>query len=139
MEKETPEEKNCERFVFFTDLESCYADSPQQLHYYKACKEFYQRINCANNPAMPRRVTARPWESLKSVVYVTNAKLARQFEEQRERFRREGKVREDGRVEESLLYHGSSVENINKIVAGGFCLDSEPEDGARRKQMFDAR
>ena len=62
------------------------------------------------------------------MVYVTNANLARQFEEQREKFRREGKVREDGRVEESLLYHGSSVENINKIVAGGFCLDSEPED-----------
>ena len=84
-------------------------------------------------------MTARPWESLKSVVYVTNTKLARQFEEQRERFRREGKVREDGRVEESLLYHGSSVENINKIVAGGFCLDSEPEDGARRKLMMFGR
>ena len=80
--KETSQEieQKCERFVFFTDLESCYDGSPEEIHYYRACKEFYQNINRVNNPALPRRVTARPWASLKSVVYVRNERLARQFE-----------------------------------------------------------
>lgn len=138
-EKETTEEKKCVRFVFFTDLESCYDDIPQQIHYYRACKEFYQRLNQAVNPALPRKVTARPWESLRSVVHLTNQKLARQFEEQREKFWREEKLTEHGRVEEILLYHGSSPENIDKIASSGFCLDSEPEDGGRRKLMLFGR
>merc|ERR1711994_1002465 len=37
------------------------------------------------------------------------------------------------------MYHGSSLESINKIVSEGFCLDSEPEDAARRKLMLFGR
>ena len=43
------------------------------------------------------------------------------------------------RDEERLMYHGSSLESINKIVSEGFCLDSEPEDAARRKLMLFGR
>ena len=37
------------------------------------------------------------------------------------------------------MYHGSSLENIDKIVSEGFCLDSEPGESGRKKQMLFGR
>ena len=61
------------------------------------------------------------------------------LKEQRQKFARSHKVTEHGRVEERMMYHGSSLENINKIVTEGFCLDAEPEDRERRKLMLFGR
>ena len=81
----------CVRSVYFTEHETDIGDTEDQLHYSRTCKEFYQNINKTGSQTLPRRVTGRPWDCLKSVVQVVNQELARRFEETKQKFLREHK------------------------------------------------
>merc|ERR1711874_719895 len=132
----TDEEGNSfefERTVFYPEQEGTH-DIPEEIHYTIASKEFYQNINRTGSDALPRKVTDRHWDSVKSIVYIRNEKISQDFENQRARFLEEAKVNEHGRVPERFLFHGSSMQNINIIVEENFAVDVLPKD--REKSML---
>merc|ERR1712183_1020912 len=124
-----------ERTVFYPEQEGCH-DIPEAIHYNIACKEFYQNINRTGSQALPRKVTDRHWDSVKSIVYIRNDKIAQDFENQRAKFLEEGKVNEHGRVEERFFFHGSSSQNINIIVEQNFSLDLLPRNSEKREKSM---
>lgn len=89
------------------------------------------------NPDLPRKNINNPWDALNSVVYIRNPKLETQFEAMKSKFKSEGKVNAFGDVEESLLFHGTSNEALNKIVENNFSLEQLPSE--RGKLMFFGR
>ena len=134
----TDEEGNSfefERTVFYREQEGCH-NIPEEIHYSIACKEFYQNINRTGSDALPRKVTDRHWDSVKSIVYIRNEKISQAFENQRARFLEEAKVNEHGRVPERFLFHGSSMQNINIIVEENFAVDVLPKDSEKREKSM---
>jgi len=123
-----------ERTVFYPEQEGRHGN--EEIHYNIACKEFYQNINRTGSNALPRKVTDRHWDSVKSIVYIRNDKIAQDFENQRARFLEEAKVNEHGRVGERLLFHGSSMENINIIVEQNFSVDVLPRNSEKREKSM---
>merc|ERR1711953_993806 len=124
-----------ERTVFYPEQEGCHG-IPEEIHYNIACKEFYQNINRTGSNALPRKVTDRHWDSVKSIVYIRNDKIAQDFENQRARFLEEAKVNEHGRVGERFLFHGSSMETINIIVEQNFSVDVLPRNSEKREKSM---
>jgi len=124
-----------QRNVFYPELEASF-DSQTAGPYYIACKEFYQNINKTGSDSLPRRVTRAAWQSIKSVVHLTNPGLSQQFEVERERMLKEGKVDEHGLVRETLLFHGSENENINIIVEENFSVGHKPGGGREKAMLF---
>ena len=118
------------RSVFYPDCETSYPAS-SLLHYYTACKVYYQTITKYSKPDLPRCVVSSPWESLHSVTHIDNGAQAKLFEEKKRTFLQEGKVDEFGSVRETFLFHGSSKESINKIVEGHFDIDFSSARGSR--------
>ena len=127
----------CHRKVFYPDLEATF-DSETAGPYYIACKEFYQNINKTGSESLPRLVSRAPWESIKSVVHLTNPGLSQQFEEERQLLLKQRKVDEHGLVRETLLFHGSENENVNIIVEENFSVEHQPV-GKREKTMLFGR
>jgi len=125
----------CQRNVFYPDLEASF-DSEKAGPYYIACKEFYQNINKTGSESLPRRVCRAPWQSIKSVVHLTNPALSRQFEAERARLLKERKVDEHGLVRETLLFHGSENEKINIILEENFRVDQQPGGGREKAMLF---
>jgi len=124
-----------ERTVFYPEQEGCH-DIPEAIHYNIACKEFYQNINRTGSQALPRKVTDRHWDSVKSIVYIRNDKIAQDFENQRAKFLEEAKVNEHGRVEERFFFHGSSSQNINIIVEQNFSVNVLPRNSEKREKSM---
>jgi len=124
-----------ERTVFYRDQEGCHG-IPEEIHYNIASKEFYQNINRTGSDALPRKVTDRHWDCVNSIVYIRNDKITKKFENQRARFLGEAKVNEHGRVPETFLFHGSSMENINIIVEENFAVDVLPRDSVKREKSM---
>ena len=89
------------------------------------------------NPDLPRKNINNPWDALNSVVYIRNPNLETQFEAMKSKFKSEGKINAFGDVEESLLFHGTSNEALNKIVENNFSLEQLPSE--RGKLMFFGR
>jgi len=127
-ENETSAKKrNCKRTVFIPSEEHSKSNLPQFIFYLMATKIFYQNANkSSNDPKLPRKLITNPWDSLDSIVHISNPDLERRFEIQRQLFENEGKVDKYGNVSELLLFHGTSNENINKIVESNFCIDNLP-------------
>jgi len=127
-ENETPAKKRkCKRTVFVSSEEQSYFNLPQFIFYLMATKIFYQNANkTSNDPKLPRKRIINPWDSLDSIVHVSNPDLEKDFENQRQLFENEGKVDKYGNVSELLLFHGTTNENINKIVESNFCIDNLP-------------
>merc|ERR1712048_476372 len=123
-----------ERTVFYPEQEGRHI--PEEIHYIIACKEFYQNINRTGSNALPRKVTDRHWDSVKSIVYIRNDKIAQDFENQRATFLEEGKVNEHGGVPEKFFFHGSSMENINIIVEENFSIDVLPRNSEKREKSM---
>ena len=61
-----------------------------------------------------------------SIIYVDNNETKKQFERQKEKFSKEGKLDKYGNVAEVLLFHGTSWESLNKIVEDNFSVDHLP-------------
>ena len=125
-----------QRFVFLPSQEQRYQE-PERLHYFIASKLFYQNLMKIKNPDLPRKNVTDSWDALNSVVYIRNPMLETQFEAMKSEFKRDGKVNAFGDVEESMLFHGTSIENLNKIVENNFSLEHLPAE--RGKLMFFGR
>ena len=130
------EDETVQRFVFLPSQEETYRE-PELLHYFIASKLFYQNLMRIKNPDLPRKNINNPWDALNSVVYIRNPKLETQFEAMKSKFKSEGKVNAFGNVEESMLFHGTSNEALNKIVELNFSLEKLPAE--RGKLMFFGR
>merc|ERR1711997_23978 len=124
-----------ERTVFYPEQEGCHG-IPEEIHYNIACKEFYQNINRTGSNALPRKVTDRHWDSVKSIVYIRNDKIAQDFENQRAKFQEEAKVNEHGRVPERFFFHGTSSQNINIIVEQNFSVNVLPRNSEKREKSM---
>ena len=107
---------------------------PEHLHYFIASKLFYQNLMKIKNPALPRKIINEPWDALNSLVYIRNTQLETLFEAMKSKFKSEGKVNAFGDVEETLLFHGTSNENLNQIVENNFSLEHLPAE--RGKLLF---
>merc|ERR1712029_85657 len=122
-----PKKRKCDRTVFITSEENSYSSLPQFIFYLMATKIFYQNADkSSNDPKLPRKRIIRHWDSLDSIVHINNQDLERNFESQRQLFENEGKVDKYGNVPELLLFHGTTNENINKIVEDNFNIDILP-------------
>ena len=126
--RSSSKDKNCQRFVFLPSQEARIHQEPEHLHYFIASKLFYQRLMRIKNPALPRKTINEPWNALNSVVYIRNPKMETQFEAMKSKFKTEGKVNAFGDVEETMVFHGTSNENLNQIVENNFSLDHLPTD-----------
>jgi len=122
-----PKKRKCDRTVFITSEENSYSSLPQFIFYLMATKIFYQNADkSSNDPKLPRKKIIRHWDSLDSIVHINNQDLERNYENQRQLFENEGKVDKYGNVPELLLFHGTTNENINKIVEDNFNIDILP-------------
>ena len=72
-----------------------------------------------------------------SIVVVQNQFIEKAFNEQKKRFAAEGKVDKYGKVPELLQFHGTAIENINKIIEENFIIEKTPAD--REKAMLFGR
>merc|ERR1711973_294884 len=117
----------CDRTVFIPSEEQSYFNLPQFIFYLMATKIFYQNADkTSNDPKLPRKRIIRHWDSLDSIVHINNQDLERNYERQKQIFENEGKVDKYGNVPELLLFHGTTNENINKIVDDNFNIDILP-------------
>jgi len=122
-----PKRRKCNRTVFITSEEHSYISLPQFIFYLMATKFFYQNADkSSNDPKLPRKKIINHWDSLDSIVHINNQDLERKYESQRQLFENEGKVDKYGNVPELLLFHGTTNENINKIVVDNFNIDNLP-------------
>jgi len=127
----------CNRTVFVSSEEDNYTDDPNFIHYLQTTKTFHQNIDKNSNDELPRKKVSNPWNSLNSVVYVKNETIEKTFNELKKKFAREGKVDKYGKVQELLLFHGTSNESINKIIENNFVIDKSPAE--RSKAMLFGR
>lgn len=100
-------------------------------------KTFHQKIDKNSNNELPRKKVTNSWDSLESVVHVNNDTIEKDFNEQKKKFTREGKVDKYGKVQEVLLFHGTANESINKIIEDNFVIDKNPAE--RSKVMLFGR
>jgi len=122
-----PKKRKCDRTVFITSEENSYSSLPQFIFYLMATKIFYQNADkTSNDPKLPRKRILNYWDSLDSIVHINNQDLERNYESQKQLFENEGKVDKYGNVPELLLFHGTTNENINKIVDDNFNIDILP-------------
>ena len=110
----------------------------QMLHYYIASNHFFKMISKPINKACFIKEISDPSEAIESITYVQNKTLEEAFENQKRRFKEEGKVDAYGNVRETLLFHGTSEESIENIIDVNFCVDFKPSvvDGTSRKKAM---
>ena len=130
-------EKRCKRTIFISSEEDNYADDPNFIHFLRTTKTFHQKIDKNSNNDLPRKKVTNSWDSLESVVYVKNETIESAFTEMKKKFARDGKVDKYGKVPELLLFHGTSIESINKIIEDNFVIDKNPAE--RSKVMLFGR
>ena len=119
--------RKCDRTVFIPSEEQSYLCLPQFIFYLMATKIFYQNADkSSNDPKLPRKRIINHWDSLDSLVHINNPDLEKNFENQKQLFENQGKVDKYGNVPELLLFHGTTHENINKIVVDNFKIDNLP-------------
>ena len=123
------------RSVFYPQCETSYP-ATALLHYHTACKVYYQTVSKYSHPDLPRKVVSSPWDSLHSITHIDNGNQAKLYEEKKKQFLREGKVDEFGSVRKTFLFHGSSMESINKIVEGYFDIDFSTSRGVQGRMLF---
>jgi len=122
-----PKKRKCDRTVFITSEENSYSSLPQFIFYLMATKIFYQNADkSSNDPKLPRKRIINYWDSLDSIVHINNPDLEKNYENKKQLFENEGRVDKYGNVPELLLFHGTTNENINKIVLDNFNIDNLP-------------
>ena len=82
---------------------------------------------------VPQRVVPHPSRAIHSVTYLQNMALQGEYNKIREEFKNAKK-----NTNETLLFHGTTVSNIEDIINNGFNLDSVPQqrttDNQQRKK-----
>ena len=65
-------------------------------------------------------------DCIKSIEYIFNQKTLRNFNNQKRLFKKCGKVNDERKVREILLFHGTDSDNIDGILKNNFDIDTVP-------------
>ena len=103
-----------------------YGNTDTVHHYRVAFYQFHQMAKISNSSPFPSRDISNVKDSIHSVTYIENQQNELIFEAQRKLFSRQGKLNKGGKVEERLMFHGTSEESLRRLLEENFDLDSEP-------------
>jgi len=95
-------------------------------HSYIAGYQFHKMIGKNPNAPVTLRKILNTSDAIHSIKYIENPEISAAYEQQKEIFRKQGKVDESGKVEELLLFHGTTSTNLDSILASNFSVDATP-------------
>ena len=95
-------------------------------HSYIAGYQFHKMIMKTTSAPMAMRTILNISDAIHSINYIENDEIMMKYEKQRQLFKEQGKVNNHGEVDELLLFHGTSVANLDKILSSNFNLDANP-------------
>lgn len=101
-------------------------DIDKVQHSYIAGYQFHKMITKATTAPIAMRTILNMSDSIESITYIENDESTRRYEEQRSLFQKSGKVNETGKVDEMLLFHGTAVASLDKILESNFLVDALP-------------
>ena len=110
---------------------------PFMLHFYMAKEIFHRNAEKNYNKDLPRKTVNNHHDAIESIVYIDNKENEDKFAMLKAKFEQDGKVDRYGNALETLLFHGTSNENINLIAEDNFSLDALPAE--RGKVMLFGR
>ena len=98
-------------------------EEPHSHHYYIAASQFYKML--FNKPTLTKtqwRPILNQSDAIESVRYIVNSKALQTFTNMKRLFKEQGKVSQDRKVKELLLFHGTKKESLNSILENNFDL-----------------
>ena len=113
-------------------------------HAYMAGYQFFKAMaNLPQNNIIMRKIP-NVGEAIDNITYIENIKLQKEYENQRLSFKYQGKVDSSGKVEELLLFHGTTWSCVRQIANDNFNIDAHPQqlttsNKPRIKSMFFGR
>ena len=119
-------------------------DIDKVQHSYIAGYQFHKMITKATSAPIAMRTILNMSEAVESITYIENDESTKRYEEQRELFKKSGKVNDMGKVDEMLLFHGTAVASIENILESNFLVDALPKqvntmNETRKKTMMFGR
>ena len=115
------------RCIFVPEYEQLYHGSPEFNNYLQAKLIFNRNIGRLGDSKCPIKRIQNPSNALETVEYVNNPKLVENFENQRQEFKNEGKIDENGNMKECFLFHGAANESINNIIENNCSVPKNPK------------
>ena len=97
------------------------------VHSYIAGYQFHKMITKMFNAPVPMRIVLNTSDAIESITYIENKQSSAAYEIQKEIFKKEGKLGNNGKVEEMLLFHGTAVSSVIRILTTNFILDALPQ------------
>ena len=109
-------------------------ESPESHHYYIASSQYYKMLH--HNVASRNKITIqnKP-NSIQSIEHIVNKKTLDIYNQMKKTFKEQGKVTEDKKVRELLLFHATDAKNIDSILQNGFNIDHDPQH-KQKKMVF---
>ena len=101
-------------------------DMEKVYHSYIAGYQFQKMIMKTTSAPVAMRTILNISDAIHSIVYIENDEIMMKYEKQKQLFKEQGKVNNRGEVDELLLFHGTSVSNLDKILSTNFDLDANP-------------
>jgi len=113
-------------------------------HSYIAGYQFHKMITKSTSAPIAMRTILNMSDAIESITYIENDALNSIYEQQRELFQQQGKVNENGKVDEMLLFHGTAVSSLDSILSSNFMVDAMPvqqntANETRKKTMMFGR
>ena len=130
-------------YQFFPSKEHL-IEEDKKIHYYIASYYFHKMLSKITNKGLPKKLIINPCDAIESITYINNEKLETDYAVQKEAFKQQNKVDQQGEVAELFLFHGTSFENIDSIITNNFLVDHLPHqqnevNGDRKKAMLFGR
>ena len=101
-------------------------DMGKVYHSYIAGYQFHKMIMKTTSAPVSMRTILNVSDAIHSIKYIENDEIMMKYEKQRQLFKEQGKVNNHGEVDELLLFHGTSVANLDNILSYNFNLDANP-------------
>ena len=101
-------------------------DSDKVHHSYIAGYQFHKMITKTTSAPIAMRTILNMSDAIESITYIENDEAMVKYEKQRELFKEQGKVNDQGKVDELLLFHGTAVASLDNILSSNFVLDAAP-------------
>lgn len=119
-------QKKFESYKFVPSREHEF-DKDKVIHSYIAGYQFHKMISKSSNAPVPLRTILNTSDAIESITYIENNDSTAAYEKQKDLFKEQGKLNEDGKVDELLLFHGTAVSSIDSILSTNFIVDSIPQ------------
>ena len=106
------------------------------IHYYIAGHQFHRMLYQWADAPLHIRSINDPANAIEAVSYIENSEQCLAYRATRERFLQEGKVNNNGEVDEQLLFHGTSRSSLENILKHNFIIDNLPQGNINRKKQM---